>query len=93
MKALRLRTIVLCVLAAAVLCAAAAGAYLYKKVCCTCPFRNEVRSSYSCMYHHLVADGEECNDMTVTVGRMEKDLKWLHGQRLPHGAAPGIGRR
>ena len=29
------------------------------------------------MYHHLVADGEPCNDMTVTAGRMEEDLKWL----------------
>ena len=33
------------------------------------------------MYHHLVEDGQECNDMTVTVGRMDKDLQWLadHG--------------
>lgn len=30
------------------------------------------------MYHHLVEEGEEYNDMTVTVGRMEQDLKWLH---------------
>lgn len=29
------------------------------------------------MYHHLVEDGEACNDMTVTVGRMEEDLRWL----------------
>ena len=29
------------------------------------------------MYHHLVPDGEPCNDMTVTVGRMEEDLRWL----------------
>ena len=29
------------------------------------------------MYHHLVPDGEECNDMTVTDKRMEKDLQWL----------------
>ena len=29
------------------------------------------------MYHHLVEDGEPCNDMTVTVGRMEEDLRWL----------------
>ncbi len=33
------------------------------------------------MYHHLVPDGEDCNDMTVTVGRMDHDLQWLsdHG--------------
>ncbi len=76
MKALRLRTIVLCVLAAAVLCAAAAGAYLYKKGMLHMPIPEEDALPIL-MYHHLVADGEECNDMTVTVGRMEKDLKWL----------------
>lgn len=33
------------------------------------------------MYHHLVPDGQDCNDMTVTESRMEKDLTWLkkHG--------------
>lgn len=33
------------------------------------------------MYHHLVPDGQDCNDMTVTAGRMEEDLQWLadHG--------------
>lgn len=33
------------------------------------------------MYHHLVPDGQDCNDMTVTVGRMDHDLQWLtdHG--------------
>ena len=76
MKALRLRTIVLCVLAAAVLCAAAAGAYLYKKGMLHMPIPEEDALPIL-MYHHLVEDGEECNDMTVTVGRMEKDLKWL----------------
>ena len=76
MKALRLRTIVLCVLAAAVLCAAAAGADLYKKGMLHMPIPEEDALPIL-MYHHLVADGEECNDMTVTVGRMEKDLKWL----------------
>ncbi len=29
------------------------------------------------MYHHVVSDGEACNDMTVTVSRLEEDLKWL----------------
>lgn len=29
------------------------------------------------MYHHVVGDGEKCNEMTVTVGRLERDLRWL----------------
>ena len=29
------------------------------------------------MYHHVVPDGEACNEMTVTAGRLEKDLRWL----------------
>lgn len=29
------------------------------------------------MYHHIVADGQECNGMTVTAGKLEKDLVWL----------------
>ena len=29
------------------------------------------------MYHHLVPDGEACNEMTITAGRMEQDLQWL----------------
>lgn len=29
------------------------------------------------MYHHMVLDWQECNDMTVTVGRLERDLQWL----------------
>lgn len=29
------------------------------------------------MYHHLVEDGEACNDMTITASRMEEDLQWL----------------
>ena len=33
------------------------------------------------MYHHIVEDGEPCNDMTITMSRMEQDLRWLteHG--------------
>ena len=76
MKSLRLRTLILCVLAAAILCAAAAGAYLYKKGMLHMPIPKEDALPIL-MYHHLVEDGEECNDMTVTVSRMEKDLKWL----------------
>ena len=29
------------------------------------------------MYHHMVLDWQECNDMTVTVGRLGRDLQWL----------------
>lgn len=29
------------------------------------------------MYHHVVPDGEECNTMSVTAGRLEEDLQWL----------------
>ena len=29
------------------------------------------------MYHHVVEDGQECNDMTVTVSRLQEDLQWL----------------
>lgn len=29
------------------------------------------------MYHHVVPDGKECNEMTVTMGRLEQDLRWL----------------
>ena len=33
------------------------------------------------MYHHVIPGWQECNEMTVTVGRLETDLKWLteHG--------------
>ena len=29
------------------------------------------------MYHHVVPNGTECNSMTVTVGKLEKDFQWL----------------
>ena len=29
------------------------------------------------MYHHVVHDWQACNEMTVTVGRLEQDLQWL----------------
>ena len=45
------------------------------------------------MYHHVVPDGQPCNEMTVTVGRLEQDLRWLseHGYRtvLPRELAAG----
>jgi len=30
------------------------------------------------MYHHVVPDGSNCNDMTVTVSKLEKDIQWLN---------------
>jgi len=30
------------------------------------------------MYHHVVPDGSTCNDMTVTVSKLEKDIQWLN---------------
>lgn len=48
---------------------------------------------YVMMYHHVVEDGGECNDMTVTVSRLKKDLQWLraHGYEtvLPRELASG----
>lgn len=45
------------------------------------------------MYHHVVPDGQACNDMTITVSRLERDLKWLqdHGYTtvLPRELAAG----
>jgi biofilm PGA synthesis lipoprotein PgaB len=29
------------------------------------------------MYHHVVYDWQECNEMTITTGRLERDLRWL----------------
>lgn len=48
---------------------------------------------YVLMYHHVVEDGGECNDMTVTVSRLKKDLYWIkaHGYQtvLPRELAAG----
>lgn len=45
------------------------------------------------MYHHVVPDGEPCNDMTITAGRLEEDLAWLEEQGyttvLPRELAAG----
>lgn len=45
------------------------------------------------MYHHVVHNWQECNDMTVTEGRLEQDLQWLaeHGYQtvLPRELAAG----
>ena len=35
------------------------------------------------MYHHVVPDGQKCNEMTVTVGRLEQDLRWLAENGYP----------
>jgi len=29
------------------------------------------------MYHHVVPNGEKCNDVAITVGRLEEDFRWL----------------
>ena len=45
------------------------------------------------MYHHVVPNGEACNEMTVTAGRLERDLQWLADQGyqtvLPRELAAG----
>ena len=45
-------------------------------------------------YHHVVPDGKECNEMTVTVSKLEGDLAWLreHGYTtvLPGELAAGV---
>jgi len=32
---------------------------------------------YVLMYHHVVPDGTNCNDWTITVSRLREDLQWL----------------
>lgn len=45
------------------------------------------------MYHHVVPDGQECNDAAITVSRLEQDFQWLNenGYRtvLPRELAAG----
>lgn len=45
------------------------------------------------MYHHVVEDGQPCNDMTVTVSRLEADFQWLNDHHyhtvLPHELEEG----
>lgn len=45
------------------------------------------------MYHHIVPDGEDCNEMSVTAGRLEADLQWLEANGyttvLPRELAEG----
>jgi len=40
------------------------------------------------MYHHVVPDGEDCNDMTVTAGKLEDDFQYI----LDHGYTPVLPR-
>ena len=40
------------------------------------------------MYHHVVPNGTECNSMTVTVEKLEKDFQWLRD----HGYTPILPR-
>lgn len=40
------------------------------------------------MYHHLTLDAQDCNDMTITADRMDKDLQWLSD----HGYTPVLPR-
>jgi len=46
------------------------------------------------MYHHVVYDWQECNEMTVTTGRLEEDLQWLaengYHTVLPRELAAGL---
>ena len=44
------------------------------------------------MYHHMVPDGQDCNDMTVTPGKFRADSGDHSGQGLYAGAAQGVGR-
>ena len=45
------------------------------------------------MYHHVVEDGQACNDMTVTVSRLREDLQYLEDEGytavLPRELAAG----
>ncbi len=36
------------------------------------------------MYHAVAPDGTECNEMTVTVGKLRRDIEWLYD----HGYTP-----
>lgn len=40
------------------------------------------------MYHNVVEDGQECNDMTVTVGKLREDFQYL----LDQGYTPVLPR-
>lgn len=45
------------------------------------------------MYHHVVEDGEDCNEMTVTVGKLREDIEYLYANGytpvLPKDLASG----
>ena len=76
----KIRVGILGVAAAAALCFTAGAVYLYARGVWQMPIPAD-RALPVLMYHHIVEDGEPCNDMTITVSRMEQDLRWLteHG--------------
>ena len=76
MRSLRWRKALLCLLLSGLLCAAAGTALLFHWGIWKMPIPKGDALPVL-MYHHIVEDGQECNSMTVTVSRMEKDLRWL----------------
>ena len=88
----KIRVGILGVAAAAALCFTAGAVYLYARGVWQMPIPAD-RALPVLMYHHIVEDGEPCNDMTITVSRMEQDLRWLteHGYHtvLPRELAGG----
>ena len=82
----KIRVGILGVAAAAALCFTAGAVYLYARGVWQMPIPAD-RALPVLMYHHIVEDGEPCNDMTITVSRMGQALRWL-----PHCAAAGVGR-
>ena len=78
----KIRVGILGVAAAAALCFTAGAVYLYARGVWQMPIPAD-RALPVLMYHHIVEDGEPCNDMTITVSRMEQDQPWLteHGYR------------
>lgn len=76
MKTIRAKRTLLISLAAGILLLAAAGAYVLRSRGFHMPIPADSALPVL-MYHHVVEDGQECNDMTVTVSRLEKDLIWL----------------
>ena len=86
----KIRVGILGVAAAAALCFTAGAVYLYARGVWQMPIPAD-RALPVLMYHHIVEDGEPCNDMTITVSRMEQDLRWLTEQlRAALPAASGI---
>ena len=79
----KIRVGILGVAAAAALCFTAGAVYLYARGVWQMPIPAD-RALPVLMYHHIVEDGEPCNDMTITA--------LADGTWLPHCAAAGVGR-